>query len=490
MNKEMLTALHLAFKKNQFSAITYALNRYEKINLNKRAGIGKWTVFQLASYLGDLEVMEAMGSCNHVDVFKKNGEEKDALKLSFQAIIIIKLNRKFRRNWIINNVLRRAGKKKGLTINDAEEIIEKTMKKKKECFGKHKEVNLGLLKIIENNIGQVDLRTNEYDCEEFEETDEISKKMQERTNLTEKNFFNTFLDLKNKKKKEEEDSNTCFFNSNLRFFELFSGLERNYSDLLREFQSIKKVLLKKEVILEEKLNFLFFLKVIYEKAFDVDRSFDGIQLPVQIHMINELFSCEKKNSEVYRNKLLSQIKVICEESLEDLLKAFACPSNLMKEEFNDNSPSKSNKIGDLKRSNKNQKRQELLNMNEHHSNKNELIFLITHICFFLFEISEDYTKKINNLLSKTFTNPMLVFEIIQNFYYLETTKKVFNKHNHIRNSSNFSREIILKAKKLNLDEQQKFNELDFSNRIDLEEEPIAKPVANRFYLKNVRRTKK
>lgn len=483
--------MHLAFKKNQTSALTYAINRYERIDLNKRAGTGKWTVFQLASHLGNLEVMEVMGKCKQVDVFKKNGEEKDALKLSFQAIAMIKLNRKIRRNWVENNILRQTGRKRGLNINDAEELIEKTMKKKKECFGKNKEVNIGLLKIIENNLGQVDLTTNEYDCEELEETDEISKKMQERTLMAEKNIFSTFLDLKNKKKKEEEGTNSLFFKSDLRFFELFSDLDRNYSELMREFEGIKQVLIKKEVILEEKLNFLFFLRVIYEKTFDEERSFGGIQLPIQIHMINEFFSNERRNSEVYRNKVISQIKGLCEETLEDLVKAFAGTSNVIKGGGNssNNSPSKSGQIGNLKKSNTTNSMRKSINLSND-PNKDELIFLITCLSSFLFEISDDLAQKINNLISKTFACPLIKFEILQNFYYYSKNRRVPSKNGHIRNNSSVSRDIILKAKKFSLDEQKRFNELDFSNRMDLEEEPIAKPVSNRFYLKNVRKTKK
>lgn len=467
-NKAGFTPIHLAAKKNQFNAIQFAIDynnrtKSNKFNFNKRGGIGKWTLFHLVSHLGNIPLMENIAQTK-INVFKENIKNETALKISYQAISVIKINRKIQNNWIKENIIKsqnwlkikKTNEISPSIIQNCDNLIEKTMQKKADCFKtfvkQKSELNrffdefLALRKKDENVV-DYENKAEKTDFEEFNEENDmnISQKICEKSRIIEKNGI---FDLE---KKSETEINNCIFfnNSNNNENEVYKLLDNSdfkISKFNKELELLKNRILNENVIISEKIRFLLYLQMIYDKITKKFNFYRSMQLPIQVHLINDFFL----NKNILTNEISQIIIDFFFETFELLI------SKIKKKELN--------------------------------FNKN-LIFTI--IFKFMKENIIDFDNNIRDFFKKTQQHKAYIclkYELLEMARFLNTKNIQKNKSNHKKTKSctnNISIVINNNYYIKNTNVKTLKNYENFNNS-DPEEDPIKKPQIGSFIIKNTR----
>lgn len=347
-NKELYTPLHLAIKKNQLKALSFAVN-YNKthgkvFDFLKKGGNSKWSLCHLAAFLGNIEALQLLQQAN-ADFFTENTNFQSPLRVSYQSIVVIKTIRKGQKAWILNNILKNKPCKDNFNgnIQDSEEIIAKNMKKKQQFFrnflGKasFKSLHPQILKVESTKSSFVQyIRRNSTknekkldfsnktaaeitkenpteleDLDEFHTEENLTKKM---LNKSSQIVVNNPRDKENSPIKlanlEENIKKTFSFDrlevENFKVFEEMAGF-------LKEIDRVKEILgfeMNKPSNFEEKANALFYLKCIKEKIEGNFNKFSCFALPVNLFLLNECKLNEKNRS---KNIFFIEIVKIFEE---------------------------------------------------------------------------------------------------------------------------------------------------------------------------------
>ena len=373
-NKEMYTALHIAVKKNQVLGIKFAYNynleqkkrenldkkpeknekKTEKndipvskscefdrkisfqmhrrigspqiernnndlpekseffFNFKKKGGNAKWSLCHLASFLGNIEILQLLDDGN-VDFFQNTVLNQDPLKVSYQSIVVIKTIRKAQRHWIFRNILSKKTRKNVEFIdfiNDSEETIVKNMRKKQMVF-RNSDILLSRGRKMKQSIEEIE--ENCEDMEEYRSEENVTQKMLNKSsdiaNLSDREQSANKNPQKDKKELEED---------------IFSfrkgplGLFQEEGGFAGEIERVYKVINREESVLLEKETGLLYLEMIRLKIRGVFRRFNSIRLPINVFLLNEARLCGKKTE----NIAIWIEKIVFDEILNEISKGF------------------------------------------------------------------------------------------------------------------------------------------------------------------------
>jgi len=376
-------------------------------NMTKKGGNAKWSLAHLASFLGNLEILNLLDDYNF-DFFQETASRQDPLKVSYQSIVVIKTIRKAQKHWILRNIIRK--KEKTLefieNINDSEDTIAKNMRKKQLVFRNNGEHLLSRV-----------TRKSKKTIEEIEENCEDMEEYRSEENVTQK-MLNKSSDIANlsdreqsiKKTKKKKDTNEKEKD------EIFNFKRGDIGDLQvfneeggfgLEIERVYKIMNGEECGFVEKMLGFLYLEMMKLKASGVFLRYTSIRLPINVFLLNEA----KINGKKAGNVANWIEKIIYEEMMNEIIKGFKGSANVEEnnKEKNQNGNIKFKGFNEeIKFIRKNNDRfykclNSLLLLVNKMADNNELLTFYTENCnnlklpkILLYELIENSLKKNNN----------------------------------------------------------------------------------------------
>jgi ankyrin repeat protein len=136
-NGHTWTPLHLAVKRGQLDALTWAINFNKKLmrehkdrrfKFNKKGGENQWTPLHLASHLGNFEMIELLSAEAEADLFRENSNSQTAMNVVYQSTLAIKYLRKYELRWVERKILKNKspdGNTNGRNVSTMKQMIER-----------------------------------------------------------------------------------------------------------------------------------------------------------------------------------------------------------------------------------------------------------------------------------------------------------------------------------------------------------------------------
>lgn len=136
-NGDTWTPLHLAVKRGQLEALSWAIkynkklqrdNKDKRFNFNKKGGENQWTPLHLASHLGNFDMIELLSAEAEADLFRENSQGQIAMNVVYQSTLAIKYLRKYELRWVERRIVKNRtpdGNTNGRNVSTMKQLIER-----------------------------------------------------------------------------------------------------------------------------------------------------------------------------------------------------------------------------------------------------------------------------------------------------------------------------------------------------------------------------